>query len=108
MIPAVVANGAAHRKTSACESQVAGAIETWRWWRVITIVPANEIDMNSERPNPRALGRLGPPTIRATPAIATAIATHVRRETRSPTASPKTAASTGASPCMKSTFATDV
>ena len=75
---------------------------------MITITPANEIDMNSESENPARLGRLGPPTITATPAIATAIATQVRRETRSPSASPKTAASTGESPWRKSTFATDV
>ena len=75
---------------------------------MITIVAANETDISSESPKPRALGRLGPPTITATPITATAIAIHVRRSTRSPITMPKTAASTGARPCRKSTFATDV
>ena len=75
---------------------------------MITIVAANETDISTESAKPRALGRLGPPTITATPATATAIASHVRRPTRSPTSIPKTAASTGARPCRKSTFATEV
>ena len=65
-------------------------------------------DITSDSVRPTALGRPGPPTIRATPASATAIATHVRRATRSPIIVPKAAAMIGASACMNSTFATEV
>ena len=73
----------------------------------ITSVPANDTVIRIDSPKPSACGRPGPPTISATPPIATAIATQVRRLTGSPTSIPNTAASTGASACMKRMFATD-
>ena len=74
---------------------------------MITSVPANDTVIRIDSPKPSACGRPGPPTISATPPIATAIASHVRRLTGSPTSIPKTAARTGASACMKRMFATE-
>src|SRR5262249_49046388 len=98
----------AKTKTSACERHVAGAIETSRWWRVITITAAKLTDMKSESAVPATPGWLGPPTIRPTPARATVMAIHVRRLTRSPRNVPSAAARTGEIAWKKRTFATEV
>src|SRR5581483_9870373 len=101
------ANGAAPTSTITCERHIAGAIETSRRCRAITIMPANDAETKNESDWPSALAWPGPPAITAPPATATAIAAQVRRATGSPSSVPSAAAKIGARACQKSTFATD-
>ena len=100
-------NGATATTTRNCERQIAGAIDTSRRCRVMTMVTAKASVIKSETPTPSAPPLPGPPTINATPNRATPMATSAR-----PVIDPASAiqasraANMGAAACMKRTFAT--
>jgi hypothetical protein len=103
------ANGANATTRSSCATNVAGAIDTSRRCRAITIPMANANAIVRHRTLPVASPSPGPPIISATPATASPIAAAVRAVTGSlRRVRPSSAASTGAIACTNSTCATVV
>jgi len=103
------ANGAKTMTTSSWASAIAGAMETPRYRRAMTMTSAKATPVSSERPSPRIGPPPGAPTITMTPPSATAIAHAVRQVSRSPRrTTPRPAATRGAMDCRTRTCATEV
>jgi len=75
--------GSPHTTSITCAMAVAGAIDTCRWRRAMTITTANASGETTAISSPSALPPLGTPTITPMPRTANAIAPQVRGESGS-------------------------
>lgn len=89
-----------------CERHTAGAIETSRLCRVMTMPAEKASAITSAAPSPSALPLPGAPTITPTPTAATIIDSQARRVTPRRSQTTRSAGPTGATACMKKTLAT--
>jgi hypothetical protein len=102
------ANGAKTATASSCARAMAGAMDTPRYRRAMTMTSANARPVSSDRASPSTGPPPGAPTITTTPASATSIAHAVRTVSRSPsTTTPRPAATRGAMDCRIRTWATE-
>jgi hypothetical protein len=101
------ANPTAQARIRIWARAVAGAMFMCRWWRVITMLTANEIGITIVSSVTRIPPCPGAPTMTPTPASAMTIAIPERRDTGSPSIShASSAAIIGAAAWRKRTFAT--